>query len=69
MRKTLLLLYVSLVATAAGFGQVSFSGLDLSTTERLLFSATTRCPEFGTFDTLFLAEARTLALRLRGSRK
>lgn len=59
MRKPLLLLMISLIAAAAGFGQVSFSGLDLSAKDRLLFSATARSPERGMFDTLFLADPRT----------
>jgi peptidoglycan/xylan/chitin deacetylase (PgdA/CDA1 family) len=63
LRKPRLLLFISLVSASAGFGQVSFSGLDLSATDRLLFAATTRCPEVGAYDTLFLADARTRALR------
>ena len=63
MRKTLLLLCVSVVAAASAAGQVSFSGLDLSPSERLLFTATTRAPGSGTFDTLFLADARTRQIR------
>jgi peptidoglycan/xylan/chitin deacetylase (PgdA/CDA1 family) len=63
VRKTLLLLVVLLAASAAGFGQVSFSGLDLSPQDRLLFAATTRGPDFGAFDTLFLADVRTKAMR------
>ncbi len=62
MRKILLLLGISLVAVAA-FGQVSFSGLDLSSTDRLLFSARTPSTAFGTFDTLFLADAKSRAMR------
>jgi peptidoglycan/xylan/chitin deacetylase (PgdA/CDA1 family) len=63
LRKTLLLLIITLAASAAGFAQVSFSGLDLSPADRLLFAATTRGPEFGAFDTLFLADVRTKHLR------
>jgi peptidoglycan/xylan/chitin deacetylase (PgdA/CDA1 family) len=62
LRKTILLLYISMVA-AAGFGQVSFSGLDLSPADRLLFMATTRAPDLGAFDTLFLADAHTKNMR------
>lgn len=62
MRKTLLLLSVSLAAVVAS-AQVSFSGLDLSATDRLLFTATTQGPDFGSFDTLFLADARTKRMR------
>ena len=63
MRKTLLLLYVSLAASLGLYGQVSFSGLDLSPTDRLLFSASAQGPDFGSFDTLFLADARTRRMR------
>jgi peptidoglycan/xylan/chitin deacetylase (PgdA/CDA1 family) len=59
----LLLLYVSLAGSLALFGQVSFSGLDLSATDRLLFTATARAADFGTIDTLFLADARTRRMR------
>ncbi|MGA2976331.1 MAG: polysaccharide deacetylase family protein [Spirochaetia bacterium] len=62
MRKTPLLLCVSLVAASA-FGQVSFSGLDLSPADRLLFSATTLSTDFGAYSTLFLADARTKNMR------
>ena len=63
LRKPRLLLLISLVSASAGFGQVSFSGLDLSASDRLLFAATTRCPEVGAYETLFLADARTRSLR------
>ncbi len=63
LRKPLLLLCVSLISASAGFGQVSFSGLDLSADDRLLFAATTRCPEVGAYETLFLADARTRSMR------
>jgi peptidoglycan/xylan/chitin deacetylase (PgdA/CDA1 family) len=63
LRKTLLLLCVSLIASAALFGQVSFSGLDLSVSDRLLFTATVRSPDQGNYDTLFLADARTKHMR------
>jgi peptidoglycan/xylan/chitin deacetylase (PgdA/CDA1 family) len=63
LRKTLLLLYVSLAGTLALFGQVSFSGLDLSPADRLLFAATARSTDFGVFDTLFLADPRTRRIR------
>jgi peptidoglycan/xylan/chitin deacetylase (PgdA/CDA1 family) len=63
LRKKLLLLFVSLAASVAGYAQVSFSGLDLSPADRLLFTATTRGPDFGAFDTLFLADVRTKNLR------
>jgi peptidoglycan/xylan/chitin deacetylase (PgdA/CDA1 family) len=62
LRKTPLLLCVSLVAASA-FGQVSFSGLDLSPADRLLFSATTLSTDFGAYSTLFLADARTKNMR------
>ncbi|MGO9310333.1 MAG: polysaccharide deacetylase family protein [Spirochaetia bacterium] len=62
MRKPLLLLCLPLVA-AVSFGQVSFSGLDLSSSDRLLFSASAASTDLGTFDTLFLADPRTRHLR------
>ena len=62
MRKTLLLLGILLVAVVAS-GQVSFSGLDLSAGDRLLFSARTPSTTFGTFDTLFLADAKSRKMR------
>jgi len=62
LRKPLLLLYISLAAAAA-FGQVSFSGLDLSAADRLLFAATTQAPDMGSYDTLFLADAGTKRMR------
>src|SRR5258706_12947071 len=62
MRKPLLLLCIFLTASSAS-AQVTFSGLDLSAADRLLFSATTRWPDSGSYDTLFLADARTRAMR------
>lgn len=61
MRKSLLLLCFS-VASAC-FAQVSFSGLNLSSKNRLLFASTARCPDYGTFSTLFLADVRTKSMR------
>lgn len=57
MRKSLLLLFFS--AASACFSQVTFSGLDLSAKDRLLFTASALYPDYGTFSTLFLADART----------
>ena len=62
MRKTLLLLCLPLVA-AASFGQVSFSGLDISPADKLLFTASAASSDVATFDTLFLADPRTRHLR------
>src|SRR5579864_2450642 len=62
MRKSLLLL-CSFLAASSALAQVTFSGLDLSPTDRLLFAATTRWPDDGSYDTLFLADARTRAMR------
>lgn len=62
MRKTLLLACL-LLAAAVSFGQVSFSGLDLSPTDRLLFKASVASSSAGAFDTLFLADPRTRRLR------
>jgi len=62
LRKTLLLLCLPLVA-AVSFGQVSFSGLDLSPSDRLLFTAAAASSDIGAFDTLFLADPRTRRIR------
>jgi peptidoglycan/xylan/chitin deacetylase (PgdA/CDA1 family)/WD40 repeat protein len=62
LRKTLLLLCLPLVA-AVSFAQVSFSGLDLSPSDRLLFTASATSSDVGTFDTLFLADPQTRHLR------
>ena len=62
MRKTLLLSCLSLAA-AFSFGQVSFSGLDLSPSDRLLFAASAASSGTGTFTTLFLADSRTRHMR------
>ena len=61
MRKSLLLAYF--VLASAAFAQVTFSGLDLSAKDRLLFGATTRGPDIGSYTTLFLADPRTKAMR------
>ena len=60
MRKSLLLLCFS---AASAFAQVTFSGLDLSPKDRLLFAASALYPDYGTFSTLFLADARTRGMR------
>ncbi len=62
MRKTLLLACL-LLAAAVSFGQVTFSGLDLSASDRLLFKASVASSSAGAFDTLFLADPRTRSLR------
>jgi peptidoglycan/xylan/chitin deacetylase (PgdA/CDA1 family) len=61
LRKSLLLLCFS-VASAC-FAQVSFSGLDLSAKDRLLFASSARNPDYGNFSTLFLANVRTKSMR------
>ncbi len=61
MRKSLFLLFFS--AASACFAQVTFSGLDLSPKDRLLFAASALYPDYGTFNTLFLADARTKKMR------
>jgi peptidoglycan/xylan/chitin deacetylase (PgdA/CDA1 family) len=63
VRKTVLLLFVMVAASSSLCAQVTFSGLDLAGSDRLLFAATARWPDFGSFDTLFLADARTRRLR------
>ena len=68
MRKTLLLACL-LLAAAVSFGEeaaaggVAFSGLDLSSSDRLLFKATAAAGASRTFDTLFLADPKTRQLR------
>src|SRR5271157_3553355 len=61
MRKSLLFLFFC--AASACFAQVTFSGLDLSAKDRLLFTASALYPDYGTFSTLFLADARTRRMR------
>ncbi|HUI69292.1 MAG TPA: polysaccharide deacetylase family protein [Spirochaetia bacterium] len=61
MRNCLLLLFFS--AASACFGQVTFSGLDLSPKDSLLFMASATYPDYGAFNTLFLADARTKRLQ------
>jgi peptidoglycan/xylan/chitin deacetylase (PgdA/CDA1 family) len=63
LRKTLLLPCLCLAAALPLAAQVTFSGLDLSADGRLLFAATTRWPDFGSYTTLFSADARTRAIR------
>jgi len=55
------LFFCSLLAivTCYAGAEVSFSGLDLSTDNKLLFTATTDAPEFGEFTTLFRADLGT----------
>jgi peptidoglycan/xylan/chitin deacetylase (PgdA/CDA1 family) len=70
LRKTLPLACL-LLAAAVSFGQesaeyvgaVSFSGLDLSPADRLLFKASAAFSSAGSFDTLFLADAKTRKVR------
>ncbi|HET6451817.1 MAG TPA: hypothetical protein VFI08_10915, partial [Spirochaetia bacterium] len=52
------------VASSDDFvGSVSFSGLDLSSSDRLLFKATAEAGATKSFDTLFLADPKTRRLR------
>jgi peptidoglycan/xylan/chitin deacetylase (PgdA/CDA1 family)/WD40 repeat protein len=62
LRKTLLLLCLTLAASFS-FGQVSFSGLDLSPSDRLLFTASAASSDTAAFDTLFLADPHTRHIR------
>ena len=52
-----------LLAVSAAYPQTAFSGLDLSASDRLLFSAVSRSPRLGDFSTLFLADLGTRAMR------
>jgi peptidoglycan/xylan/chitin deacetylase (PgdA/CDA1 family) len=52
----LLLLFI--ICSLLTFGEVQFNGLDVSPLDRLIFKATTEAPEFGTYDTLFLASLK-----------
>jgi len=63
LRKPLLLLCVAVLCASAAADPVSFSGLDLSASGRLLFAAAARSPDAGPYSTLFLADARTRGLR------
>ena len=61
-KKTLLialLLFCSLTA----FTEVQFSGLDITPDNHLLFLASADMPEFGTYNTLFLANLKDKRLR------
>lgn len=61
LRKSLLLLCLSVGSVC--FAQVSFSGLDLSAKNRLLFTSTARSPDYGAFTSLFLADLRSKSVR------
>jgi peptidoglycan/xylan/chitin deacetylase (PgdA/CDA1 family) len=63
LRKTLALLPCLVLAAGVSFGQVSFSGLDLSASDRLLFAASAASSDVGSYDTLVLADLRTRHLR------
>lgn len=55
MRRLVLSAILVICSIAAG-AEVSFSGLDLSTSNKLLFTASTEAPEWGAYTTLFLAD-------------
>lgn len=58
MKRLVLCSFLLLVACLAG-AEVSFSGLDLSETNNLLFTATTDAPQLGEYSTLFAADLTT----------
>ena len=47
---------LSFLVAGVGFSEAAFSGLDLAEDNRLLFRATVEAPDFGSYDTLFLAD-------------
>ncbi len=47
---------LSFLVAGVGFSEAAFSGLDLADDNRLLFSASVDAPDFGSYDTLFLAD-------------
>ena len=55
MRRLVLCTILVACSIAAG-AEVSFSGLDLSASNKLLFTASTEAPEWGAYTTLFLAD-------------
>ncbi len=55
MRRLVLSAILVICSIAAG-AEVSFSGLDLSASNKLLFTASTEAPEWGEYTTLFLAD-------------
>ncbi|MCK4515332.1 MAG: polysaccharide deacetylase, partial [Spirochaetaceae bacterium] len=55
MRRLVLSAILVTCSIAAG-AEVSFSGLDLSVSNKLLFTASTEAPEWGEYTTLFLAD-------------
>jgi peptidoglycan/xylan/chitin deacetylase (PgdA/CDA1 family) len=52
-----------LAVVPAASAPTSFSGLDLSASDRLLFTAESRSPRLGAFSTLVLADLRSRAMR------
>jgi peptidoglycan/xylan/chitin deacetylase (PgdA/CDA1 family) len=52
-----------LAVSPAAFAQITFTALDLALQSKLLFQATTRSPDFGSYTTLFLADLDTHGLR------
>jgi peptidoglycan/xylan/chitin deacetylase (PgdA/CDA1 family) len=63
VRRLAFLLGGFLILTAEAFAQVTFSALDLSVQDKLLFQATSQSPDFGPFEALFLADLKAKALR------
>ena len=55
MRRLVLSAILVTCSVAVG-AELSFSGLDLSDSNKLLFTASTRAPEWGSYSTLFLAD-------------
>ncbi|NBB90212.1 MAG: polysaccharide deacetylase family protein [Spirochaetes bacterium] len=55
-RRSALAILLSVLVVAVGFSEAAFSGLDLAEDNRLLFRATVEAPDFGSYDTLFLAD-------------
>ncbi|MBN1687365.1 MAG: polysaccharide deacetylase family protein [Spirochaetales bacterium] len=53
---------ILVLCTVSTFAEVSFSGLNISESNKLLFKATTDAPVNGNYDTLFLADVESAGL-------
>src|SRR6056297_1156698 len=61
-RRPALAIMLSFLVAGVGFSEAGFSGLDLADDNRLLFSASVDAPDFGSYDTLFLADVEDTEL-------
>jgi peptidoglycan/xylan/chitin deacetylase (PgdA/CDA1 family) len=63
LRRRLPFICAILILPTVASAQISFTALDLASQSKLLFQATSRSPDFGTYSTLFLANLSTKGLR------